>query len=247
MHPVPSARRSSTRLIAATRRVPPGAPAPSGASANCSPARGRAARCWSGSSPTWVSRRSIPKGNREAQFAGLQRLLGGDVTVYAIDPRGEHRVVHRQRGGLGQGDRRTGGRMRVGTADTQFGGRGGSTMIAQHRRHGRRAAHPAHSRNGRPLDPERQQRRKARRPRSSRRTCRPTCWPTSRAASKVEGRHRIEVRVKRRGAKVSARRAFVVVPAAGPVAGTAASLDRHGDRATARGHPGRRAVRLPRR
>ena len=29
-----------------------------------------------------------PKGNQQAQLAALQRLLGGDVTVYAIDPRG---------------------------------------------------------------------------------------------------------------------------------------------------------------
>ena len=45
------------------------------------------------------------------------------------------------------------------------------------------------------------------------------------SVSKVEGRHKIEVRVKRRGAKVSARRAFVVVPGAGPVAAPPPSAD----------------------
>ena len=119
-----------------------------------------------------------PNGNREAQFAGLQRLLGGDVTVYAIDPRENFAPTT---GTAGWDDGSTHGRPHA-RRHVRHAVRRARRLDdgAEHRRHGRRASQPADPRDRRPLDPEREQRRKARPPRSSRRTCRRTCWPTSR-------------------------------------------------------------------
>ena len=69
-----------------------------------------------------------PEGNREAQFAGLQRLLGGDVTVYAVDPR-ENIGSSTADGGSGLGQGSTHGRTHARRAPpTRLPGRGGSTM-----------------------------------------------------------------------------------------------------------------------
>jgi hypothetical protein len=165
-----------------------------------------------------------PKGNQQAQLIGLQRLLGGDVTVYAIDPRGNTGSFTAGGGGLGQGDRRTGGRMRVGTADTQFGGRGGSTMVLNTddmvavplsqltRETGGRWIQSADNVEGLAAKIVTQ-------------NLSSYALAYESSASTVEGRHKIDVRVKRRGAKVSARRAYVVLPGAGTAAAPQPSAD----------------------
>jgi VWFA-related protein len=162
-----------------------------------------------------------PNGNRDAQFAGLQRLLGGDVTVYAIDPREN---VAPTNGLPVTTDRRTGGRMRVGTSDTQFGGRGGSTMALNTddmvgvplsqltRETGGRWIQNAN--NVEKLGAE-----------IIRQNLSSYVLAYESQLSKSAGRHKLEVKVKRRGAKVSARRALVVLPGSGAAAAPPASAD----------------------
>ena len=165
-----------------------------------------------------------PKGNQQAQLAGLQRLLGGDVTVYAIDPRENTGSFVAGGGGLGQSDRRTGGRMRVGPADTVFQGRGGSTITLNT---DDMVAVPltqlTRETGGRWIQNANNVEKLAAEIVTQNLSSYLLAYESQ--ASKLEGRHKLEVRVKRRGAKVSARRALVVLPTAGDVAAPAASTD----------------------
>ena len=165
-----------------------------------------------------------PKGNQQAQLAALQRLLGGDVTVYAVDPRENTGSFTASGGTLGQGDRRTGGRMRVGTSDTQFSGRGGSTMTLNT---DDMVAVPltqlTRETGGRWIQNANNVEKLAAEIVTQNLSSYLLAYESS--VSKIEGRHKIDVRVKRRGAKVSARRAFVVAPAPGSVTVPTASED----------------------
>lgn len=146
-----------------------------------------------------------PQGNRDAQFAGLQRLLGGDVTVYAIDPREN---VAPSDGNPVFNDRRTGGRMRAGTADTQFGGRGGSTMaLNTDDMVGVPMSQIARDTGGRWIQNANNVEKVAAEIVTQNLSSYVLAYES--AVSRTEGRHEIDVKVKRRGAKVSARRALV--------------------------------------
>ncbi|HTU99395.1 MAG TPA: VWA domain-containing protein, partial [Luteitalea sp.] len=153
-----------------------------------------------------------PKGNQSAQLAALHGVLGGDVTVYPVDPR-ENYVTPATPGGM---DRRSGGRMRVGTADTQFGGPGGSAialgtddMVAVP------LSQIARDTGGRWIQWT-----------NNLETALATVVEQNTAAyilafestaTNDAGRRRIEVKVRRRGARVSARRAYVVPADTAPV------------------------------
>ncbi|MCC6164833.1 MAG: VWA domain-containing protein [Acidobacteria bacterium] len=149
-----------------------------------------------------------PKGNQAAQFAGLQRLLGGDVTVYAIDPREN---VAPNDGNPVYNARRTGGRYRVGPADATFMGQGGSAMVLDAddmvavplsqltRETGGRWVQNAN--NVEKIGAE-----------IVRQNLSSYVLAYESAASETDGRHTIEVKVRRRGARISARRAFHVLP-----------------------------------
>ncbi len=169
-----------------------------------------------------------PRGNRDAQFAGLQRLLGGDVTVYAIDPREN---VAPSDGSPVYNDRRTGGRMRVGTSDTVFSGSGGATMsLNTDDMVGVPLSQIARDTGGRWIQNANNVEKLAAQIVTQNLSSYVLAYES--AASRVEGRHEIEVKVKRRGTKVSARKALVVTPAS---AGTPASaVDTATDTASAR-------------
>ena len=153
-----------------------------------------------------------PEGNREAQFAGLQRLLGGDVTLYAVDPREN---VAPTDGAPAMNDRRTGGRMRVGTADTQFGGRGGSTMsLNTDDMVGVPLSQITRETGGRWIQNANNVEKLVAQIVTQNLSSYVLAYES--ATSKVEGTHKIEVKVKRRGVEVSARRAFVVAPGTVP-------------------------------
>ncbi len=165
-----------------------------------------------------------PHGNREAQFAGLQRLLAGDVTVYAVDPRENTGSFTAGGGGLGQGDRRTGGRMRVGPADSVFGGPGGSTMsLNTDDMVGVPLTQIARETGGRWIQNANNVEKLAAEIVTQNLSSYVLAYES--AAGRVAGRHTIEVKVKRRGAKVSARRAFVVTPGDRAGASPPASAD----------------------
>ncbi len=75
-----------------------------------------------------------PRGNQAAQRAMLQRVLNADVAVYPVNPREGHadardraEIVEGDRGD-NRPDRRSGGRMRVGMADSEWGGKPGTTV-----------------------------------------------------------------------------------------------------------------------
>lgn len=165
-----------------------------------------------------------PESNREAQFAGLQRLLGGDVTVYAVDPRENTGSFTAGGGGLGQGDRRTGGRMRVGPADSQFGGRGGSTMaLNTDDMVGVPLTQIARDTGGRWIQNANNVEKLAAEIVMQNLSSYVLAYESS--VPKVAGRHTIEVKVKRRGVKVSARRTLVVTPGDRAAAPKPASTD----------------------
>ncbi len=162
-----------------------------------------------------------PERNRAAQSAGLQRLLRGDVTVYAIDPREN---VAPSDGRPVYNDRRTGGRMRAGTADTQFGGRGGSTMdLNTDDMVGVPLTQVARDTGGRWIQNANNVEKLASEIVTQNLSAYVLAYES--AASAVAGSHKIEVKVKRRGAKVSARRSFVVTPGDRPPAPLSPSAD----------------------
>jgi VWFA-related protein len=149
-----------------------------------------------------------PNGNRAAQVAALHGVLGGDVTVYPVDPRENYAA-------LGVADRRTGGRMRVGTSDTVFQGRGGSTMtLATDEMVAVPLSEIARETGGRWIqwtnDLETALARVVEQNSSA------YVLAFESASSSTPGRHRIDVKVRRRGARVSARRAYVVPTVAAP-------------------------------
>jgi VWFA-related protein len=151
-----------------------------------------------------------PERNRDAQFAGLQRLLGGDVTVYAVDPR--ENVAPTDGSSPVFNDRRTGGRMRVGMADSQFGGRGGATMsLNTDDMVGVPLTQITRETGGRWIQNANNVDKLVAEVVTQNLSAYVLAYESS--VWKVEGRHSIEVKVKRRGAKVSARRGFVVAPA----------------------------------
>ncbi len=75
-----------------------------------------------------------PHGNQAAQKAALERVLNADVAIYPVNPREGHADMRasatRAEGDRGDNrpDRRTGGLLRFGVADTVFGGSGGTTI-----------------------------------------------------------------------------------------------------------------------
>jgi VWFA-related protein len=162
-----------------------------------------------------------PERSRAAQSAGLQRLLRGDVTVYAIDPREN---VAPSDGRPVYNDRRTGGRMRAGTADTQFGGRGGSTMdLNTDDMVGVPLTQVARDTGGRWIQNANNVEKLASEIVTQNLSAYVLAYES--AASVVAGPHKIEVKVKRRGAKVSARRSFVVTPGDRPSTTPSPSAD----------------------
>ncbi|MGI8672735.1 MAG: hypothetical protein ACR2LU_09025, partial [Luteitalea sp.] len=162
-----------------------------------------------------------PKGNRDAQFAALQALLGGDVTVYPVDPRENYPGAG---GGLGQPDRRGGGRLRVGTADSVFGGRGGSTMMLDtDDMVGVPLSQIARDTGGRWIQHANNLEKVLAAVVAQNVSSYLLAYESN--VSHVAGRHSIEVTVKRRGARVSARRAFVVGPDERRTAPAPASTD----------------------
>lgn len=155
-----------------------------------------------------------PKGNQQAQYAALQRLLGGDVTVYAIDPRENDAPVPGPSGqpsSMGRPDGRGGGRVRVGTADTTFQGLGGNAMmLGTDDMVGVPLTQLARDTGGRWIQHANNIETMAAEVVSQNLSSYVLAYESS--ASTTPGRHRIEVKVKRRGARVSARRAFIVPP-----------------------------------
>lgn len=149
-----------------------------------------------------------PQGNREAQFAGLQRLLGGDVTVYGIDPRENFTPTD---GTPVYNDRRTGGRMRVGPAATMWMGSGGTTIsLNTDDMVGVPLTQIARDTGGRWIQNANNVEKLAAEIVTQNLSSYVLAYES--AASRTEGRHEIEVKVKRRGTKVSARKALVVRP-----------------------------------
>ena len=194
---------------------------PVGASASSSRERAPAARCSSGSSRTWASRRSTRRATGRPSSRDLQRLLGGDVTLYAVDPRENFAPTD---GRPVMTDRRTGGRMRAGTADTQFGGRGGSTMsLNTDDMVGVPLSQITRETGGRWIQNANNVEKLVAQVVTQNLSSYVLAYES--AVSKVEGTHKIEVKVKRRGAKVSSRRAFVVAPAGAPAGPLPASTD----------------------
>jgi VWFA-related protein len=63
-----------------------------------------------------------PEGTRRAQRAALREVLNSDVAVYPVDPRENYTTPNHEF------DQRSGGSMRVGTADTQLSGQGGAVL-----------------------------------------------------------------------------------------------------------------------
>ncbi len=152
-----------------------------------------------------------PEQNREAQFAGLQRLLGGDVTVYAIDPSGNTGSFVARGGGLGAGDRRTGGRVRVGPASSNWMGSGGSTLELNTDDMVRvPLTQMARETGGRWIQSADNVDKVAAEIVTQNLSSYVLAYES--AASETAGRHTIEVKVRRRGARVSSRRAFHVTP-----------------------------------
>ena len=152
-----------------------------------------------------------PDGNRAAQFAGLQRLLGGDVTVYAIDPTGNTGSFVAGGGGLGQGDRRTGGRVRVGPGSSMWMGSGGATLSLNTDDMVRvPLTQLARETGGRWIQSADNVDKVAAEIVTQNLSSYVLAYES--AASQTDGRHTVEVKVRRRGARVSARRAFHVTP-----------------------------------
>jgi VWFA-related protein len=165
-----------------------------------------------------------PQGNQQAQFAGLQRLLGGDVTVYAIDPQENAVSIPGPNGGMGRPDRRTGGRVRMGTGATTFQGPSGSMMTLGTDDMVRvPLTQIARDTGGRWIQNANNVEKLA--AEVVRQNLASYVLAYESVASAIEGRHRIEVKVKRRGAKVSSRRAFIVGPPSAAPAAPPASTD----------------------
>lgn len=157
-----------------------------------------------------------PHGSRIAQRRALAAALGNDVTVFVLDPR-------ENTGGAEDpvDEKRSGGKLRAGTADTALGGPGAMVMdldvddmaavpLTQLTREtgGRyiTMANDLGDLMGRLIEQNS--------------TAYLLVYESP--VSKTPGRHRIAVRVNRPGARVSARRGYIVEPAA---ADTPAALD----------------------
>ncbi|WP_291981097.1 VWA domain-containing protein, partial [Luteitalea sp.] len=154
-----------------------------------------------------------PEGSRREQRRALASALNSDVVVYVLDPR-------ENTGGVELADeKRSGGKLRAGTATTQFAGGAGMTidldvddMVAVPltqitRETGGRYITMANNLGdlmGRIIE----------------QNSTSYLLVYESPVSRTPGRHRIDVRVKRPGARVSARRGYVVEP---PVAGAPAS------------------------
>jgi VWFA-related protein len=148
-----------------------------------------------------------PESSRQAQRRALASAMNGDVAVYVLDPRENH-------GGDEPVDsKRSGGTLRAGTATTTFGGGAGMTMdldvddmvavpLTQITREtgGRyiTMANDLGDLMGRIIEQNA--------------TSYLLVYESS--VSRTPGRHRIDVRVKRSGARVSARRGYIVEPPA---------------------------------
>lgn len=152
-----------------------------------------------------------PQGSRQAQRRALTAALNNDVAVFVLDPR-ENNGANPFDGNQGDespDSRRSGGRLRAGTADTVFGGSGGMTMALDvddmvavpltqiTRETGGRYITMANNLGdlmGRII------------------TQNATSYLLAYESpvSTTPGRHRIDVRVARPGARVSARRGYIV-------------------------------------
>ncbi len=159
-----------------------------------------------------------PEGSRRAQRRALTAALNNDVTVYVLDPR-------ENTGGQEISDeKRSGGKLRAGTSTTAFGGGGGMTMdldvddmvavpLTQITREtGGRYITMANNLGdvmGRIIEQNS--------------TAYLLVYESP--VSRTPGRHRIDVRVTRPGARVSARRGYVVEAAAPDDQASTASSD----------------------
>lgn len=148
-----------------------------------------------------------PEGSRRAQRRALVAALNKDVAVFVLDPRENH-------GGDEPADsKRSGGKLRAGTATTTFGGGAGMTMdldvddmvavpLTQLTREtGGRYITMANNLGdfmGRIIEQNS--------------TAYLLVYESP--VSRTPGRHRIDIRVERPGARVSARRGYVVEPPA---------------------------------
>ena len=146
-----------------------------------------------------------PRGNREAQIVALERALGSDVTVYPVDPRENYTEPHN---GI---DRRTGGSMRVGTSDTVFQGRGGSTMmLGTDDMVGVPLSQIARETGGRWIQHANDLDKLLGTIVTQNTSTYLLAYESP--VSNVPGRRRIEVRTTRKGLKVASRRAYIVRP-----------------------------------
>jgi VWFA-related protein len=145
-----------------------------------------------------------PQGNQAAQRAALQRVLNADVAVYPVNPS--------ELGGAGgdnRPDRRTGGRVRIGPGDRIFQAGAGTTMELDTddmvavplgqlaRESGGRWITNANDLDRMLADVVEQ-------------NTTSYILAFEAAAAQTPGRHAIEVRVRRDGARVFARRGYVV-------------------------------------
>lgn len=146
-----------------------------------------------------------PDGTRRMQRVALQDVLNSDVAVYPVDPRENY--TSRDHGF----DRRSGGSVRVGTADTTLSGRGGGVlsldtddMVAV------TLDELARESGGRLIANTNELGTVLARVVNQNTVSYILAYES--AASRERGRHRIEVKVRRPGVRVYARRGYVNSP-----------------------------------
>lgn len=159
-----------------------------------------------------------PEGSRRAQRRALASALKNDVTVFVLDPRENY--------GIDEPDdeKRVGGTLRAGAADTRFSGGGAMTMALDvddmvavpltqlTRETGGRYITMANNLGdlmGRIIE----------------QNSTSYLLVYESPVSRTPGRHRIDVRVKRAGARVSARQGYIVEPPASDTASPPPSDD----------------------
>jgi VWFA-related protein len=156
-----------------------------------------------------------PKGNQTAQRNALRRVLNADVAVYPVNPREGHAdlrssaVVDEGDRGDNRPDRRTGGRIRIGPGDSLWIGGPGTTlelntddMVAV------TLDQIARESGGRWITGTNDLHRVLADVVVQNTTSYLLAFDA--AGTRTPGRHRIDVRVRRDGARVFARRAYVV-------------------------------------
>jgi VWFA-related protein len=174
-----------------------------------------------------------PHGNQAAQREALGRVLAADVAVYPVNPREGHADIRSSAfidegdRGANRPDRRTGGRVRVGPGDSLWMGGPGTTLTLNTddmvavtldqiaRESGGRWITGANDLDRVLADVVGQ-------------NTTSYLLAFEAAGTQTPGRHRIEVRVRRDGARVFARRAYIVPDAPATTADIPAGNDTAG-------------------